>query len=216
MIRLVLNTALVFVFSIFTASLKSYAQTSTKGIFINWNKSTFKSLSRQSEAAIDSTQKAIYQNRQLAIKEYWKIKSINDISNQSVRYKFLKLISQKLTEKKKDFYIIEANESGSKVLLRNFVLYFNSSDTAFIDFYEYFNDEWHITGGYIKGGLSLVSDFKSYIVPFGKGFNYDDIIITEFKDKQVKKSEYYLYTTLSAESKIRVILSGYRKENFIK
>jgi len=54
------------------------------------------------------------------------------------------------------------------------------------------------------------------ITQFGKGFNYDDIVLTEFENGRIKESEYYLYSTLSAESKVKNVLDGYRKENFMK
>ncbi len=122
----------------------------------------------------------------------------------------------KLDDKKKDFYIIEANESGSKVLLRTFVLYKESTNMIDIEFYDFFNEEWQKKGEFKKDNFYLQPDLKNYISQFSKGFNYDDIILTEFKNGYVKESEYYLYSTLSAESKIKNILDGYRKENFIK
>jgi hypothetical protein len=191
------------------------AQSPLDSIFVSWNKFTFKSLKRQTQSTIDSVQKAMYENRLLSVKEYWNIKNIDDFNNTSIRYKLLKTVFVK-SNKKKDFYIIEANESGSKVLLRSIVLCISSASTVDADFYDFFNGEWKITRK-LKGiDFYLQSDFKNYISRFGKGFNSDDIIITEFKNGRVQESEYYLYSTLSAESKIKNVLDGYRKENFIK
>ena len=72
-----------------------------------------------------------------------------------------------------------------------------------------------MTGKHKGIEFNLQSDLKNYISRFGKGFNSDDIIITEFKNGRVQESEYYLYSTLSEESKIKSVLDGYRKENFI-
>lgn len=195
---------------------QAYAQPPLDSVFISWSKSTFKSLNRQLESATDSVQKAMYENRLLAVKEYWSIKSIDDVNNKSIRYKFLKTVFAESHDRKKDFYIIEANESGSKVLLRSFVLYLDSANAVDVEFYDFINGEWQKTGRFRKSNFYLQGDLVNYITQFGKGFNNDDIAITEFKNDRVKESEYYLYSTLSAESKIKNVLDGYRKENFKK
>ena len=216
MFKLISILYFVFMSCSINKQITIYTQPPLDSIFISWNKSTLKSLNRQVKLATDSLQRTIYENRLLSIKEYWRIKNINDINNGSIRYKLLKTVFAELDDKKKDFYIIEANESGSKILLRTFVLYKDSSSTIDIEFYDYFNEEWQKTGKFKKDNFYFKTDLKNYISQFNKGFNYDDIILTEFKNGHVKESEYYLYSTLSAESKIKNILDGYRKENFIK
>ncbi len=207
-------------FIYFTCLLSSLnclkAQAKMDSIFIQWNKTTFQSLNRQKQLSTDSMQKELYDNRILSIKEYWGIKSVDDFNTESIRYKLLKLILQKSHNKKNDFYVIENNESGSKVLLRCFVIYVKPGKKTEIDFYEFGNDMWKQTGKFKKERFYLQPDLKSYISEFRKGFNYNDIIITEFKNKQVNESEYYLYSTLSSESNIKTILEGYKKENFLK
>ena len=195
---------------------QGYAPPSLDSVFISWNKYTFESLNRQMQLASDSMQKAMYENRRLAVKEYWKIKNADDFNSKSIRYKLLKTVFEKPDDSKKDFYVIEANESGSKVLLRSFVLYIDANNTVDVEFYNFFNSEWQKKGKFKKDDFHLQSDLKSYISQFGKGFNYNDIVITEFKNSRVIESEYYLYSTLSAESQVKNILDGYRKKNFIK
>jgi hypothetical protein len=193
-----------------------YAQVQLNSVFINWNKYTFESLNRQTQLAADSMQKSIYENRCLAVKKYWGIDDVADCNSKSIRYKFLKTILLKANDrKKKDFYVIEANESGSKVLLRSCVLFMDAYNIANVDFYDFYNGEWRRVGKFRKENFALLG-LKNNRVQFGKGFNYDDIVITEFKNGRIKESEYYLYSTLSAESKVNHILDGYRKENFIK
>ncbi|MEI6190680.1 MAG: hypothetical protein WCP61_09700 [Chitinophagia bacterium] len=207
-----------FVFLAYSANMPAqvYAQPPIDSIFINWNKSTLISIKRQLESATDSLQKAMYENRLLAVKEYWNIKNIGDLNNKSIRYKLIKTLFVKSNDKKKDFYIIEANESGSKVLLRSFVLWVDSTNTVDIEFYDFFNEEWQRTGKFKKTNFHFQIDLKNYISKFGKGVNYDDIVVTEFKNNQVKESEYYLYSTLSPESKVKDVLGGYKKDNFLK
>lgn len=213
-----LISLLYFVFLSCSANkqTQTYAPPPLDSLFVSWNKSTLKSLNRQIKATTDSLQKTIYNNRFLSAKEYWGIKNIDDLNNSSIRYKFLKTLFANLNDETKDFYVIEANESGSKVLLRNFILYKSSTNTADVEFYDFFNDDWQKKGRFKEDNFILQTDLKNYLSLFGKGFNYDDIIITEFKNGHVQESEYYLYTTLSSESKIKKILEGYRKENFIK
>lgn len=216
MVKLISILYFVFMSCSANKQIQTYTQPPLDSVFISWNKSTLKSLNRQAKLATDSLQRTIYENRLLSVKEYWSIKNIDDINNGSIRYKFLKTVFAKLDDKKTDFFIIEANESGSKVLLRTFVLYKDSTNTIDVEFYDFFNEEWQKTGKFKKDSFHLQADLKNYISQFGKGFNYDDIILTEFKNGHVKESEYYLYSTLSAESKIKNVLDGYRKENFIK
>ncbi len=216
MFKLISILYCVFLSCSVNRQIQTYTQPPLDSVFISWNKSTLKSLNRQAKLATDSLQRTIYENRLLSVKEYWGVKNIDDINNGSIRYKFLKTVFAKLDDKKKDFYIIEANESGSKVLLRTFVLYKDSTNMIDVEFYDFFNEEWQKKGEFKKDNFYLQPDLKNYISQFSKGFNYDDIILTEFKNGYVKESEYYLYSTLSAESKIKNILDGYRKENFIK
>jgi hypothetical protein len=189
---------------------------SLDSIFVSWNKATLESLDRQIKATTDSLRKTFYNNRFLSTKEYWGIKNIYDLNTNSIRYKFLKALFVNLNDKTKDFYVIEANESGSKVLLRNFIVYKSSTNKAVVEFYDFFNDDWQKKGKFQEDNFTLQTDLKNYLSQFGKGFNYDDIVITEFKNGYVQESEYYLYSTLSADSQIKKILDGCRKENFIK
>jgi hypothetical protein len=192
------------------------SEPSLDSVFVNWNKSTLGSLNRQMEATSDSLKKSIYSNRVLSLKEYWAIKSMDDLNRSSIRYKFLKTAFAKLNDKTKDFYIIEANESGSKVLLKNFILFTNSTGGINVEFYDFFDEEWKKKGTFKEESFNLQSNLRSYLSSFGKGVNSDDIIITKFRNANLQESEYYLYTTLSSESKIKKILEGYKNENFIQ
>lgn len=192
------------------------AQSELDTAFVNWNKATLVSLERQLQSSTDSMQKALYENRLLTIKGYWDIKNIEAVNNKSIRYELLKTVFANLGNKQKGFYIVEANESGSKVLLRSYVLHRKANNESEVEFYDFINGGWKITGKFKLDILYLQTDLKGYISPFGKGFNDEDIIITEFENGRLKESEYYLYSTLSMESKIKNVLDGYRKENFIK
>ena len=215
MLKLASIIYFAFLFFSTSKSNQGLAQPSTDSVFINWNKATLESLNRQKNSTTDSVQKAKYENRLLATKEYWNVRNVEDLNRKSIRYNLLTTILKDPAARKNGLYVIEANESGSKVLLRSFVLHMGDN-TVDVEFYDFINSEWQKTGQFKKVSFRLRSDLKSYITPFGKGFNYDDVIITEFTNNQVKESEYYLYSTLSTDSKIKDVLDGYRKENFLK
>ncbi|TMI63523.1 MAG: hypothetical protein E6H07_12130 [Bacteroidetes bacterium] len=175
-------------------------------IFVNWNKATFASLNRQLQSS-DTTKMKSYANRLLTINGYWGIEGIEDINVNSLRYKFLQIVFSRDDAKEKDFYIIESNESGSTVRIRNFILYTDSMHNTQIEFYLYVNNEWKKQGTCRINKIDIENDLKKYIAPFGKGFNYDDIIITKFRSSIIDQSEYYLFGTLSSISKINTILN---------
>lgn len=162
------------------------AQVRLDSAFINWNKATFESLNRQTQLAADSMQKAMYKNRLIAVKEYWRVRDLADFNDKSIRYKLLKAVFAKHKDKKKSLYIIEANESGSKVLLRSYVLCIGSTGIVDVEFYDFFNDRWQKTGKFTKDNFKLQGDLKMYISKFGKGFNNDDIVVTKFENGRVK------------------------------
>lgn len=207
-------------FILFSCSLskpnQAYSQSELDTAFVNWNKATLVSLERQLQSSADSMQKALYENRLLTIKGYWDIENIEAVNNKSIRYELLKTVFVNLGNKQNGLYIVEANESGSKVLLRSYVLHRNANNEGEVEFYDFINGGWKITGKFKLDNLYLQADLKGYISPFGKGFNDEDVVITEFENGRLKESEYYLYSTLSMESKIKNVLDGYRKENFIK
>lgn len=45
-------------------------------------------------------------------------------------------------------------------------------------------------------------------VPFGEGRFKDDVIVTNFKGGEIIKSDYFLYSTLSDQSKVVEIIIG--------
>lgn len=216
MFRLALAIYFIIVFCSISTPNLIYAQTRLDFVFVSWNRSTVQSLSMQKQLATDSIQKAMYGNRLLSVKEYWRIRDTADFNDKSIRYKLLKTVFAESKGRKKDFYIIEANETGSKVLLRSFVLYPHSASIVDIEFYDFVSGRWQKTGKATKDSFHLQADLKSYILKFGKGFNNDDIIITLFENGRVIESEYFLFETLSSKSNIKKILESYMKGNFIK
>lgn len=175
-------------------------------IFINWNKSTLQSLNNHIELAKDSSEKNLYRNRLLAFKAFVDINSEEEVNANSLRYQFLKELI-KNTNSKKDFYIIEANRSGEKMEIRNYVVYIETANMVDVDVYNFANGKWVRNAVSEKLSLHLDSNLKSYITKFRLGFNQDDVVITLFNNNAGISSEYYLYTTLSDVSNIKKIFS---------
>jgi hypothetical protein len=211
-------TTIIFsaiLFYLATKPTPIFSQVRLDSTLINWNKLTFKSLVRQTQLAVDNKQKAMFENKQIAVKKYWRVQDMVDFNDKSTRYKLLKTVFAEWEGMKKDFYIIEANESGSKILLRSFILYLDSAGLVDINFYDFVDGEWLKTGK-LKDTLYIQPNLENYISQSGKGFNNDDIIITEFENGRVKESEYILFGTLSKSANIKKVLDSYRKENFIQ
>ncbi len=120
MIKLTLIASCFTVSCLLNMPTQLNAQPPLDSIFVCWNNFTFESLKKQTQSTVDSLQKSRYENRLLSVKEYWRIKNIDDFNNTSIRYKLLKTVFLK-TNRQKDFYIIEANETDSKILLRSIV-----------------------------------------------------------------------------------------------
>ncbi|HET6226375.1 MAG TPA: hypothetical protein VFF27_08860 [Bacteroidia bacterium] len=178
-------------------------QSQTDSLFKNWNKATFFSLERQLESSTDTTKKSFYENRLLAFKAYLNINTLETINKNSIRYEFLTAFSP--FPKDSEFYIIESNESGQKVLLRNFVLYPNR-DVVKVEFYIK-NGKWKKNGAFEMKKFNLSGNLKNYLTQ--KGFNDDDIVITKFENGRIKESEYFLFGTLATSSGIKNILDNY-------
>ena len=111
--------------------------------FINWNKSTLQSLTKQIESAKDSTERSLYENRVLAFKAFVDIDKADDVNVNSIRYQFIQDIITSVSNQK-DFYVIEANRSGEQVEIRNYVIYPSATGgKAVVNIYNFTNRKWN-------------------------------------------------------------------------
>ena len=191
----------------------NYKKPGIDSVFVDWNKTTFQSLERQLQRMPDSTQRAAYENRLSVIEGYLSIKNLEEVNNKSIRYEFLSKIFSDL-KRKSDFYIIEANNSGAKVLIRNFVVYLNSTRDVHVDMYLHGTKGWFKQAEVKNLDCAITDGFESNYVKHG--FNDDDIIVTKFEKNEVKYSEYFLDGTLSKSSGVKEILNTDNTKNFIK
>ena len=193
-------------------SVEAFSQSNIDNEVKNWNQLTLKSINKQMKQASLDDLKSKYENRALALTEYWR----EDDGTETVRKKMMKSVFKIQNEigKKYDFYIVEANESGVKVLLRTFVFWVDSTNSANVVFFDFFEDEWHKTGGFVLKNFVIQKDIGSYVSKFGTGYNHEDIITTKLKNGKVTTSDFFLFSTMSSNSPFKSILDGYRKENF--
>ena len=174
--------------------------------FINWNKATLQSLARQIESTRDSTEISLYENRMSAFKAFVDINNAEDVNVNSIRYQFFQTVIES-DNNQRNFYIIEANRSGERVEIRNYVIYPNAVGKANVNVYNFINRKWIKSSASKEIDFPLTDSLASYITKFRLGFNQDDVIITQFVNNTVTASEYYLYTTLSDAGNVKEVLS---------
>jgi hypothetical protein len=191
----------------------SYRQSLNDSVVISWNKATLASIKRQIAEAKDSLVKTQYENRLEAEQIHDAGSDEMKINFHSLRFEFVKFLAN-INFNKMDFYIIEANSSGAKVIMRNYVVYRRSTDDVHVDVYIFGIRGWFKQAEVKNLAFNLVDGFEGAHVKHG--FNEDDIIVTKFEDDTVKYSEYFLDGTLSKSSAIRVILNTDNTKNFVK
>ena len=212
------SKALLFFISFFVLTLPNYinAQTNLDSVFIGWNKATFQSLKQQIASPNGIKKSSLYENRLVGLKAYLEIDSIGSFNRKSIRYEFLNTLFSECNCEKSDLYIIEADEEGYMMTIRNFVVYLDSMHIPNVEFYTFIDGKWDLKGSGQINSFIAKNDLKEYVVDFGRGFNNDDVIITRFENAKAKESEYYLLYTLSSQSGFKAFIDSYRTISFIK
>jgi len=122
-------SSLLYLISAFCLrSATNYKQLPIDAIFVAWNKSTYLSLTNERAKAPDSSKRQQYQNRIENLKYIFTGKDIDAIDSGSLRYQFLRKLNKDIGDGQGIFYVIEANQNGAKVLLRDFLVYFKAPD----------------------------------------------------------------------------------------
>jgi hypothetical protein len=177
-----------------------YAQTNLDSVFVKWNKLTFRSIERQQKSTYDTSQKKYYTNRLDALKKYFDIKDSASVNSKSIRYEFLKVLFSRSYKKNSVFYLVESDESGYKVTIRNFVVYADSLNSVNIDYYTFSNSTWSLVEKKALNSCVIDYNLQEYVTKFWKGFNQDDVIVTKFEFGNLVESYFYLFYTLSSKS----------------
>ena len=194
---------LILIFSYFLDS-KGKTDVDIDQLFINWNKATIASLRQQSKTN-ESTAKGYYKNRLEAFYAYIDIETDSQLNKSSIRYRFLEYIKKQLQTE--EAFIIEANSSGGRVILQNFVLYPKSTDKVDLEIYRCNLRGWRKDTLIKNYSISADSTLLHGRVAWANGFNYDDVIISHINKGKVKGSEFFLFHTLSNEKVKKVFQS---------
>lgn len=112
----------------------------TNAAFVSWNKATFLSLRSRIRSAKNSSLQEVYKNRLEALGEFLDVEDENKVNNQSIRYKFLRELPSNISNKGK-FYIIEANNSGEVVEIRNYLVTIKTNNATVAEVYNFSNDK---------------------------------------------------------------------------
>jgi hypothetical protein len=175
-------------------------------IFVSWNKSTILSLRNSINQSSDNLEGELYKNRLVAFRSFLGIEDENKINTLSTRYTFLDEFSKNNNNKGK-VYVIETNRSGEESEIINYLISFKVKDLMHVDYYKFLKGKWVKKYKTTNVNLKFEGNLSKYSTKFGKGFNQDDVIITEFINCKVKSSRYYLYATLYEIGCINKILS---------
>lgn len=209
-------SSLLYLISAFCLrSATNYKQSPIDDIFVAWNKATYLSLTKERAKATDSSKRHQYEDRIEDLKYIFTNKDLDAIDSGSLRYQFLRKLSKDIGDGQRIFYVIEANQNGAKVLLRDFVVYFNAPNQVSVDVYVFGRDGWFKQAEVKKMSCTILDGFEKNYAKLGHGFNEDDVIITKFEKNTVKYSEYFLSATLTATSGIKAILATDNTKNFI-
>ncbi|CAN5419505.1 hypothetical protein BH10BAC2_BH10BAC2_18450 [soil metagenome] len=158
----------------------------------------------QTTADEQSKVRAYYENRLATFHDNIGIKKLDDVNTNSFRYEFIHLIKDKLQQK--DVIIIEANKSGYRYVIKNYLVYLNNSNDIHVEVYNSYNPlDWQIekTITYHEKGIDTV--LFHHRAKWAKGFNNDDVIISHFINGQIKTSEFFLFGTLSKNGFEKII-----------
>lgn len=170
-------------------------------IFISWNTLTFNSINSQTIKIKESKEteyvKELYESRLKSFKASKEINNLNHINKESIRYKFLKKISEDNLFNN-NFYIIEADRSGEMIELINYLAIpiENNQYQIFRYNYNLKNKDWEkvLSKKIPKNEIGCLSNCQ---LPIGDGNNHEDVIITHIVNKVVKFSTFYLTATCS-------------------
>lgn len=163
-------------------------------LFIRWNKATFSSIERNEKLKSNTEQQRILLlNREISYKAFYEIDDLNQINKKSVRYLFLKAISNNLLEDDAT-YVIEENKHGEAIEIENYIIELKKYNYFNITKYSYTNGMWSIIKMESANNPQKVIDS---IGSFTNNHNDDDVIISKFTDGKLQYSDFYLIGMLS-------------------
>lgn len=179
----------ILLFSFFQGGISSVNNQTKNDLFKSWNIETSNSLSNQIKAVENESKISMLKNRLESFKSYIGLQDFDSINVKSIRYKFLK--DFKIWGK--EYFIIEANESGEKVSLITYIISFKNKSFRVFK-YEYSQHVWKNVKQYSIKKFNY--NKEEYSTPYGTGKNENDIIVTHVKDNKAVSSDYFLLTSM--------------------
>lgn len=175
---------------------------SVDSLLTTWNQSTLKSLAEQVDTVKDTSAIELYKNRLEVFEVKLYNKNFSEKNRSTIRYKFL---DQLKTEKmlNGNSLILEADKSGERLELRNFLVHSISKGKIEIIPFEFKSGVWSKKMIILDTLYEDINNSKQLRVKFGSGFNEDDIIITQIKDGEIIGTEYYIFSTLSSAASFK-------------
>lgn len=161
-------------------------------------------------------EKSMYKNRRDAGVADTKIDEIGKIDVTSTRYIFLRDIISQINASSY-FYIIEANQSGQRQLLRNYLVFIDSAGVVDVQVFIFMkNGQWKKQVDKKNISCAIDGDLGKNFVEGFRGSNEDGLIVTVFdSNKDAKYCEYFIYGSLSRSSGFNQIIKVYNTANFL-
>lgn len=175
-------------------------------MFTEWNTKTIESLENQLKISMKDTQYARrIALRVDALKSYLSIKNASELNRESIRFKFLSLLRQE-SLLSGDFCLVEIRSGGERVLIKNLVVEKLGRDSVKIVEFEYAKEMWKKVEERKEAKWGLQFPLSLERLPFGKGKNPDDLIITLFRKFKILESEYFIHGTFSKYEIVRNVV----------
>ncbi|TWF40320.1 hypothetical protein FHW36_1042 [Chitinophaga polysaccharea] len=184
----------------------------TDSVFVSWNKATIKSIENQIKTASDKQAEILYLNEDSAFKSYLDIDNVAMINRKSLRYTFLHTFNFYYGNCSGDIYIVEANESGEKIRICNYVLFLDTiTNTIDIGRFGLVNGKWIRDADTKVKFDDLYSEWskldkEKWMDTVGHGVNEDIVIVTKIKNADIMYSDFYSEGILRKDSPINNIL----------
>jgi len=165
-------------------------------LFCNWNKASIQSLRNSVNETTNYDAKRLQENRLLELPITLEI-SIDSLNKKSRRWKFIEQISRDFNWDGKNWIVIEVTRSGERLMILNYLIYYDNSRKTTVIKYEYNKGERQKEKEEILQLKGKDFNLEGMKVPYGTGNYPHDVIISNFKSGTVLHSEYFLPTSLS-------------------
>lgn len=169
-----------------------------------WNKMSLSTLKVNTASVDISQERELYQNRLEVMPEEWE--EVDSTKYKSLRLLFLEQISIDFNWQGKKWAVIEVVKSGEIKRLLSYLIYYQRNQANII-VYEYYRDKWIKVEEWKRPLKMAVLFKKTDKVPWEKGSNSGDVIVTSFKSEIPLRSAYFVQGTLARESEIKRIIS---------